>query len=417
MINNYYKNKDTNPYKLKVEALNRKLTNEELSIILVHYAKKRGYKSNREETSDKDTGKVLSAIKENKELIKQNNYRTISEMYLKDEKFKDKIKNSPNNYKISVTNEMYLEEINKVLDTQIKFGLIDENFKNEYLNIYNSRRNYAKGPGGNSPYGGDLIEKMIGKCSFDQNPRAPKRAYSSELFVALTKLVNLKYKIDGSDYKTLTKTEIETLIEKAKDKKIITYKDLTKLINENITIKDLTLSKENYKKVLDDLKKKIKIDKDIKIKDLSNEEKEIYNKIYNDKLLSKTLIELEGYHKLKECIIKCYNKEIWENIKNNARLLDELATYCTNYKVNEDILNKIKESELFDPLFEDLNFINSLPNFKEHLMLSLNIIRDLIPLMIEGNTYDKAMNLLNYDHSNTNKNIEKKRLTSTNICK
>lgn len=44
MINNYYKNKDTNPYKLKVEALDRKLTNDELSIILVHYAKKRGYK-------------------------------------------------------------------------------------------------------------------------------------------------------------------------------------------------------------------------------------------------------------------------------------------------------------------------------------------------------------------------------------
>ena len=412
MINNYYKNKDTNPYKLKVEALDRKLTKEELSIVLVHYAKKRGYKSNREETSDKDTGKVLSAIKENKDLIKQNNYRTISEMYLKNEKFKDKIKNSPGNYKISVTNEMYLEEINKVLDTQIKFRLIDENFKKEYLEIYNSRRNYAKGPGGNSPYGGDLIEKMTGKCLFDKNPRAPKRAYSSELFVALTKLVNLKYKIDKGDYKTLTKEEIEILIDKAKDKKTVTYKDLTKLINENITIKDLTLSKADYKKVFDDLKKKLKIDKDTKldVKDLSNEEREIYNKIYNDKLLSKTLIELKGYHELKDCIIKSYNKEVWETIKNNTKLLDELATYCTNYKVNEDILNKIKESELFDTLFEDINFINSLPNFKEHLMLSLNIIRDLIPLMIEGNTYDKAMNLLNYDHSNTSKDIEKKDL-------
>ena len=41
--------------------------------------------------------------------MKDKNYRTISEMYIKDEKFKDKIKNSPGNYKISVTNEMYLE--------------------------------------------------------------------------------------------------------------------------------------------------------------------------------------------------------------------------------------------------------------------------------------------------------------------
>ena len=104
MINNYYNGININPYILKVEALDRKLTDEELSIILVHYAKKRGYKSNREEASDKESGKVLTAIKENEKIMKDNNYRTISEMYIKDDKFKNKIKNSPNDYKISVTN-------------------------------------------------------------------------------------------------------------------------------------------------------------------------------------------------------------------------------------------------------------------------------------------------------------------------
>lgn len=113
IVNNYYKNKNTNPYKLKVEALDRKLSNDELSIILVHYAKKRGYKSNRETESDNDSGKVLTAIKENEKIMLDNNYRTVSEMYIKNEKFKNKIKNSPGDYKISVTNEMYLEEINK----------------------------------------------------------------------------------------------------------------------------------------------------------------------------------------------------------------------------------------------------------------------------------------------------------------
>ena len=147
MINNYYKENNTNPSKLKVEALDRKLSKEELSIILVHYAKKRGYKSNRESASEKDSGKVLNAIKENISLMKDKNYRTISEMYIKDEKFKDKIKNSPENYKVSVTNEMYLDEINKVLDSQIKFGLIDNKFKEEYLKIYSSRRHYSEGPG------------------------------------------------------------------------------------------------------------------------------------------------------------------------------------------------------------------------------------------------------------------------------
>lgn len=412
MINNYYKEKNTNPYVLKVEALDRKLTNDELSIILVHYAKKRGYKSNREEASDNDSGKVLSAIKENEKIMKENNYRTISEMYIKDEKFKNKIKNSPGDYKISVTNEMYLEEIGKVLDSQISFGLIDKDFKNKYLEIYNSRRSYAKGPGGNSPYGGDLIEKMTGKCNFDGKPRAPKRAPSSELYVSLTKLVNLKYKKEDNEYTRLTNEEIKEIIEKTKDKKIITYKDLAKELDGNIEFKDLALSKKEYGKIIEELKKKLNIKKETKIliSELSEEDKELYNKLYNDKLLSKTLIELKGYHILKDSIIKAYSNDIWEKFKDNIELLDELALYCTNYKVNEDILNKIKESENIDDIFEDIHFVELLPNFKDHLMLSTDLIKKLIPLMLEGNTYDTAMKLLGYDHANLFSKTEKKDL-------
>lgn len=412
MINNYYKEKNSNPYKLKVEALDRKLTNEELSIILVHYAKKRGYKSNREEASDNDSGKVLSAIKENEKIMNENNYRTISEMYIKDEKFKNKIKNSPGDYKISVTNEMYLKEINMVLNSQIKFGLITDDFKNQYLEIYNSRRSYAKGPGGNSPYGGDLIERMTGKCNFDGKPRAPKRAPSSELYVSLTKLVNLKYKKEDNEYTRLTNEEIKEIIEKAKDKKIITYKDLAKELDGNIEFKDLSLSKKEYGKVIEELKKKLNISKEesINISNLNSNDRELFNTLYNEKLLSKTLIELKGYHALKDSIIKAYSNDIWKKFKDNIELLDELALYCTNYKINEDILNKIKELENIENIFEDIHFIELLPNFKDHLMLSTDLIKKLIPLMLEGNTYDKAMNILGYNHSDINGDKEKKDL-------
>lgn len=412
MINNYYKEKNSNPYILKVEALDRKLTNDELSIILVHYAKKRGYKSNREEASDNDSGKVLSAIKENEKIMKENNYRTISEMYIKDEKFKNKIKNSPGDYKISVTNEMYLKEINMVLDSQIRFELIDKDFKNKYLEIYNSRRSYAKGPGGNSPYGGDLIEKMTGKCNFDGNPRAPKRAFSSEIYVALTKLVNLKYKVNDGEYIKLSEKEIKNIIEKAKDKKIITYKDLAKELDGNIEFKDLSLSKKEYGKVIEELKKKLNINKEesINISSLNSNDRELFNTLYNEKLLSKTLIELKGYHTLKDSLTKGYSKEIWEEYKNNIDFLDEIALYCTNYKVNEDILNKIKESKNIDNIFEDIHFVELLPNFKDHLMLSTDLIKKLIPLMLEGNTYDTAMKLLGYDHANLFSKTEKKDL-------
>ena len=404
MINSYYKDKNTNPYKLKVEALDRKLSNEELAIILVHYAKKRGYKSNREEALSSDSGKVLSAISDNVKIMQDRHYRTISEMYVNDEKFKDKIKNSPNDYKVSVTNEMYLEEINKVLDKQIEYGLIDKKFKIEYLEIYNSRRSYAKGPGGDSPYGGDLIEKMTGKCAFDQFPRAPKMAFSSELFVVLTKLVNLKYKADGSEYVSLTEEEIKKVVTLAKNKKTISYKDLVKIIDkDNVVFKNLSLSKNEYKKLIGEFKKKLNIDKSekIDIAELSLDDKNIYTRLYNDKLFGKTFVEMRGYHALKSVISKCYSNEVWLSIQDDIEFLDELALYCTNYKLNEDILNKIKSSKVINNIYADIHFVENLPNFKDHLMLSTNIIRKLIPLMMGGTPYDKAMDTLGYSHSDS----------------
>lgn len=424
MINNYYKNNSTNPYKLKVKALDEKLKEEELCIILVHYAKKRGYKSNRESSSENDNGKVLNAIKENKELMSNKKYRTISEMYIKDEKFKTKIKNSAGDYKISVENSMYLEEINKVLDAQIKFKSIKKEFKEEYLEIYNSRRHYSDGPGyyietlsngkkikKRSPYGGNLIERMTGKCVFDKKPRAPKKAPSSELFVAISKLVNLRYKTsDDNSYISLTKEEIEEIIKIAKEKQNVTYQDIAKIINkENIIFQNLNLSKKDYISVITETKEKLKIDNKEKliINKLSLEDIKIYNKIYYKKLYNSILIKLEGYHKLKTIIVKCFGKEEWEKQKDNINMLDELALYCTNYKLNEEIEKHIKESDLFDKKYQDKEFIKALPNLKDHVNLSTDIIRKLIPVMIKGNTYDKAMSEIGISHSDLTKNIEK----------
>ena len=420
MIENYYKSHHTNPYILKVEALYRKLTDEELSIILVHYAKKRGYKSNRDEKSnEKDNGRVISAIKENENIIKEKNYETISEMYIKDSKFKNKIKNGPDDYKVSVTREMYEKEINKVLDTQIKFGLINENFKNEYLNIWKSQRHYSEGPGyyyeiidgkkekKRSPYGGNLIERMVGKCIFDENPRAPKFAPSSEIFVGLSKLINLRYKENEDDYKILTKEQIKEILEVAKDKNEIKYSLVCKIIgNDNIKFKSLQLTKKEYIKVIDELKKKLEIPKDkrVDINSLSTEEKNIYDELYNKALYNKTLFELKGYHELRKLMEKFYTKEEWINIKDNIDVLDELAKLCTNYKTNDDIKNAIDNSTIIPNKYNNIEFIDNLPNFKDHLMLSTELIKKLIPIMLDGKKYDEAMQELNYSHSNIYKN-------------
>lgn len=121
---------------------------------------------------------------------------------------------------------------------------------------------------------------MTGKCNFDGNPRAPKRAFSSEIYVALTKLVNLKYKVNDGEYIKLSEKEIKNIIEKAKEKKSISYKDLTKMIGNNIDFKDLTLSKKEYIKLIEELKKNLILRKILKLTLMSYQAK-IKNYIIN----------------------------------------------------------------------------------------------------------------------------------------
>lgn len=426
MVAKYYENNPTNPYKLKVDALNRKLTNEELSIILVHYAKHRGYSSNREEETSKDSenGKVKNSIKINEQEIKDKNYQTVSEMITKSSRFDEKIRNTTGDYKMIVTREMYRDEIEKVLDSQIKFGLINEEFKNEYIKTWGNQRHYSKGPGYakiikdeqgkiirvDSPYGGNQIEKMTGICKFTKEPRAPKYAPTSEVFVALGKLVNLRYKTsDDKNYKKLSQEQINEILELAQSQDKVTYKNLIKILNDQtIIIKDLDLNNEQYKKFISEFKTKVlKLDikERVELQKLTNEEKEKYAEMYKEKVFSKTLIELTGYTKIRKEIIKNFGKEVWEQEKNNYDMLDEIVRILTNCKLNEDIVKEVQESNKIDNKY--IETITNLPNFKDHLMISTTLIKQLIPLMKEGKRYDEAMKELNYDHANPNENLSK----------
>ena len=407
LIENYYKEKDINPFELRMEALNRKLSNEELAIILVHYAKHRGYKSNRDEDND-DSGKVKSSIKENEKIMHEKNYRTISEMFALDEKFNDRIHNTTGDYRMSVNREMVLNDIENVLNCQIKFGLIDEKFKEEYIKIWSSQRHYSKGPGGNSKYGGNLIGKMTGTCKYTGEPRAPKQAPSAEIFNALTLMVNLKYK-PNENYEKLTEEEINKILELALTKDSVTYKNLKEILDkETITIKGLELSKKEWTDCLNNFKTKVlKLEKNdtVDLNNLTEEEQEKFEKIKQDKLFSKKFIELKATSAFRKEFSRAFGNEIWKKLLNNIEVLDEIAVILTNYKTEEDIIGQIENSDIIDNDYTEC--ILKLPNLKDHNNLSLELIRQLNELMKNGMLYNEAMAELGYNFSDLTKDKEK----------
>lgn len=409
MVNIYYKDKVINPYILKVEALDRKLSKDELSIILVHYAKHRGYKSNRDEDiKDSDAGKVKENIKENKEMMEKNNYRIISEMFIKDEKFKDKIRNSKDNYKMSVTREMYFDEINKVLSSQVNYGLITNEFKDEYINIWSSQRHYSKGPGGNSKYGGDLIARMTGICKFDGLPRAPKCAPSSEIFVALTNLINFRFKEKrDNQYQRLNEEEIKKVIDVAFEQDSISYDKIFKILNiENGIVKGLVATNKEKQNAINSFMKQAKIEK-FKYEDLDDEQRELYDKLKSKEVNKRKFIELKNYSIIRKQFVKQLGTDKWKEIKDNFVLLDKIVEILTNYKLDEDVVKVLKENNISE-IYTDV--ILSLPNFKDHMMLSLELIRKLNKIMITGKLYDEAMSELGFNHSELNGNHVKEDL-------
>lgn len=413
LINEYYKNKNTNPFILRKEGLDRKLSNIELAIILVHYAKNRGYKSNREDDSgDDDSGKIKSAISLNEELLSKGNYRTISEMFVLDDKFNDRIHNESGNYKMSVTREMVRNDLTKVLDKQILLGTISNHFKEEYIYIWESQRHYSKGPGGNSKYGGDLIERMVGTCKFTGLPRAPKNAPSAEIYVSLTKLVNLKYKLENGDYTELNSEQINCIIKLAYTKDKITYKDISKIIgsSDKIVFKDLSLSKKSYTSLLKKFKKEVlNLDDNNKDKivfsELTEEELQKYNEMKNKEIINQDFTSLKTLNTFRKIFSNAFGNDEWNKLISNISTLDKIAVILTNYKTDEDIIDGIKKYDI-DDKYTDV-IINDLKSLKEHLSISLPLIYNLIPLMKNGLKYNQAMDELGYEFNDPNDGTEK----------
>jgi CRISPR/Cas system Type II protein with McrA/HNH and RuvC-like nuclease domain len=79
-----------NPYVIRYQALNNKISQVELLYILLHISKYRGYKKfyldDNPEEKDEDSKKTKTAVEEVEELFKENNYHSVTEMVIKNKK-------------------------------------------------------------------------------------------------------------------------------------------------------------------------------------------------------------------------------------------------------------------------------------------------------------------------------------------
>lgn len=388
MYENY--NFQFNVYQLRVKGIDEKLTNKDIARILISFVKKRGYKSNSkvEEQDSVDAGKLLLATKENEILMQEKNYRTIGEMYLLDDKFKFrdkngncildkkgnksiKIKNSIGDYKNTALRKLIIDEIKMILNKQKECNsLITDKFIEEYLEIFEGQRNFDEGPGNPSPYGGDLIEKMLGVCTFEkEEKRAPKATYTFEYFKLLQTLNHIKIeksvlKEDGSKEiikRTLTEKERNQIKELVLNKTTINYSHIRKVLE----------LEENERFNMINYSNSINLSKEI------NDESEKNRKFK----------EFESYNKIKTALNRI-EKNYIEKLTTDE--IDSIGYALTIYKNDEKRLEYLRThtKNLTEEAMEQLLTIA----FSKVGNLSIKAMKKIIPELEKGITYDKAVN-------------------------
>ncbi|WP_163193531.1 type II CRISPR RNA-guided endonuclease Cas9 [Clostridium thermarum] len=354
---------EMSPWKLRYEALNRVLSGEEMAIVLTHLAKRRGFKSNSKVNKDIDeAGKVTKAIDENRRYMKAQGYRTIGEMFFKDDRYKNHKRNKgkkikEEGYLCSVSRDLIEDEIKKIFDRQRGLGskLASEDFEKEYLSTVMFQLPFSNE---------ELLLKMVGECTFERNEkRAPKHSFTAERFTLLDKVNNLTIYNRESGKRFLVKEEKEQIIALCYKKKEVKYTDIRKVLNLEPIDRFSTLTYSSKKNV---------------------EESKF--------------ISLKGYH---EILGKLKNKALI----NNTELMDKIIEALTLIKDEDKLIVRFKGLGLDEEEARELAELN----FSNFSNLSMKALKNVLPYLEEGKPYYEACNLAGYNFNNP-RQLDKHRL-------
>ena len=112
--------------------------------------------------------------------MKSKGYRTIGEMLYRDEKFNEFKRNKGGNYSNTFSRADIRDEIEIVFDLQREMGNqgFTKELEDRFIEILFSQRSFDEGPGPgkNSIYSGNQIEKMLGKCTFEPDEYRASKA-------------------------------------------------------------------------------------------------------------------------------------------------------------------------------------------------------------------------------------------------
>lgn len=362
-------------YTLRADGLDRRLTQDEWGRVLIHLAQRRGYYSNstaeavkaEKNKKDKEAGAVKQALSDNKTLMQEKHYRTVGEMFCKDEKFTlimpdgrtiRKTRNAPNSYRFTVTRDMIEAEAKLLFERQRAFGneYASAAFETTYLAILLGQRNFDEGPGGDSPY---QNPDLRGYCIFEKEERrAFKACYTFEYFKLLQDINHIRLESNETQPTGLDQQQREKIIA--------------------LAMKTANL---NYQKI----RKELQLPDELRFNMVRyGTEKSAEKYEENTKFL-----EMQSYHKIKRALGTTFDSL-------TVAQLDEIGEILSLYKSDERRKEHLaqKPLELTKEMIEPLLSLS----FSKAGNLSLTAMRNLIPQLEQGVNYSDACKAVYGDH-------------------
>jgi CRISPR-associated endonuclease Csn1 len=346
---------DADVWRLRArDAFERELDSRELSRVLIHIAKHRGFKSARksqEESDSGDTGKVLEAINENKSSL--GGFKTMAQMIFnkrpkmrnrgiiqadkKDRKTGEIKQVKEQYYGSSIPRDEIEREIDEIFKAQNKYGIIPQDLIDKYKKIAFRFRPIQS------------VGQMVGFCSLNPKfKRAPKEAPTSELFVALTKINNLKIMENGRE-RFLDNGEREQILD---------------LLRKTEKVKYSTLLGKVWK------------GRDVLLNGVSEEDRD------------KVFHSMTGFHKLK--------KIVDSGDLSDIKMLDRIIKVIATEKDDDSIEKELRRKKVPQKYIPELKKLSS----AKFLDLSLHVLYEIVPEMEKGLTYDKARAAAGYSFKN-----------------
>jgi len=348
---------DLSPWQLRKQGLERLLTDEEFARVLVHFAKHPGFQTNRKSAPPNEETTFTKAGNDLYQAMQADGGKTMGS-WLAD---KPKQRNDHGDYGRTIIRDHLREEIKILFKAQSDFGQCKatDRLCKDVIKFAFYRRELQSSLG------------MVGNCAVYENElRAAKKAYHAELFVALSRLVNLKILSRHGVGRTLTIDEIALFEKTVLTNNSITFAQARKLLSLH---DDETFNLASYT---------YKPDEDITHDEI---------KLRAEKAC---LVEMKGFHDLRKGLEKL-SKMDWHAIASRPDDLDQIAYALSFFESEDDIRFQLASLNLSE---QQIVALLKIPDFSKTIDISIRAAKDIIPYLRCGKTYMTAVLDLCPDH-------------------